>query len=58
MSRIGKQPITVPADVTVTIDEANHHITVKGPNGDLERVYNTEVTVKMVVNIITVSVDD
>ena len=30
MSRIGKQPITVPADVTVTIDEANHHITVKG----------------------------
>ena len=58
MSRIGKQPITVPADVTVTIDEANHHITVKGPKGQLERNYNPEVTVKMEGNIITVSVDD
>ena len=58
MSRIGKQPITVPADVTVTIDEANHHITVKGPKGQLERDYNPEVTVKMEGNIITVSVDD
>ena len=43
MSRIGKQPITVPADVTVIIDEANHHI--------------PEVTVKMEGNIINVSVD-
>lgn len=58
MSRIGKQPITVPADVTVTIDETNHHITVKGPKGQLERNYNPEVTVKMEGNIITVSVDD
>ena len=58
MSRIGKQPITVPADVTVTIDEANHHIRVKGPKGQLERNYNPEVTVKMEGNIITVSVDD
>ena len=57
MSRIGKQPITVPADVTVTIDEANHHITVKGPKGQLERDYNPEVTVKMEGNIINVSVD-
>ena len=58
MSRIGKQPITVPADETVTIDEANHHITVKGPKGQLERNYNPEVTVKMEGNIITVSVDN
>lgn len=57
MSRIGKQPITVPADVIVTIDEANHHITVKGPKGQLERDYNPEVTVKMEGNIINVSVD-
>lgn len=57
MSRIGKQPITVPADVTVTIDEVNHHITVKGPKGQLERDYNPEVTVKMEGNIINVSVD-
>ena len=58
MSRIGKQPITVPADVTVTIDEANHPITVKGPKGQLERDYNPEVTVKMEGNIINVTVDD
>ncbi len=58
MSRIGKQPITVPSDVTVTIDEANHHIIVKGPKGQLERDYNPEVTVKMEGNIINVTVDD
>lgn len=35
MSRIGNSPITVPADVTVTINGQN--ITVKGPKGTLER---------------------
>ena len=30
MSRIGKLPITVPAGVTVTVDE-NNLVTVKGP---------------------------
>ena len=34
MSRIGKQPITVPSGVDVTIDGA--HVTVKGPKGELE----------------------
>ena len=31
MSRIGKQPITVPAGVDVTIDD--RHVVVKGPKG-------------------------
>ena len=31
MSRIGKQPITVPSGVDVTIDGGN--VRVKGPNG-------------------------
>ncbi len=35
MSRIGRAPITVPAGVTVTLDEATHVITVKGPKGEL-----------------------
>ena len=35
MSRIGKQPITVPANVTVTIE--NNLVTVKGPKGELSR---------------------
>ena len=33
MSRIGKQPVRVPADVTVTV--ADGAVTVKGPKGEL-----------------------
>ena len=36
MSRIGKMPVVVPADVTVTLEEGNN-ITVKGPKGTLTR---------------------
>ncbi len=36
MSRIGKQPVTIPAGVTVTVDEANFMV-VKGPKGELSR---------------------
>lgn len=36
MSRIGKQPITVPAGVTVTI-EADNNVVVKGPKGTLSQ---------------------
>jgi large subunit ribosomal protein L6 len=35
MSRIGKQPITVPAGVTFTI--ANNKVSVKGPKGELHQ---------------------
>ena len=35
MSRIGKQPITIPSGVDVTLDGA--HVTVKGPKGTLVR---------------------
>lgn len=38
MSRIGKMPITVPAGVTVTIE--NNFVTVKGPKGELSRQIN------------------
>lgn len=34
MSRIGKQPVPVPAGVDVTIDGQN--VSVKGPKGTLE----------------------
>ena len=34
MSRIGKQPVTIPQGVTISVD-ANMLITVKGPKGDL-----------------------
>ena len=32
MSRIGRMPIAIPADVTVTIDDSNL-VSVKGPKG-------------------------
>lgn len=36
MSRIGKQPIAIPAGVTVKVDD-NNYIVVTGPKGTLER---------------------
>ena len=43
MSRIGKQPITVPTGVDVTIDGT--HVAVKGPRGSLERDLHPEMRV-------------
>ena len=44
MSRIGKSPIPVPSGVDVTI--AGKHVTVKGPQGTLERDLPGEITVR------------
>ena len=46
MSRIGRMPIAIPADVTVDIAE-NNKVTVKGPKGTLERVLPEELTIKI-----------
>ena len=43
MSRIGKQPITVPSGVEVTIND--HHVGVKGPKGTLEHDVPETITV-------------
>lgn len=45
MSRLGKQPIEVPKDVTVTQDGTT--ITVKGPKGELTRTFRNEVTIEI-----------
>jgi large subunit ribosomal protein L6 len=44
MSRIGRSPIPVPANVEVTIDGS--HVTVKGPKGQLERNLPGEITIR------------
>ncbi|MBS1836673.1 MAG: 50S ribosomal protein L6 [Actinobacteria bacterium] len=44
MSRIGKAPITVPSDVTVTID--GQSVSVKGPKGELSRTVSDLVSVR------------
>lgn len=53
MSRIGKSPITVPAGVTVTVDEKNL-VTVKGPKGELSEQINPDIKVNINDNVITV----
>ncbi len=44
MSRIGREPITVPAGVTVTVAEGNV-VTVKGPLGELNQTFHKELTI-------------
>jgi large subunit ribosomal protein L6 len=45
MSRIGKKPIPVPKNVTVTIDGQN--IAVKGPRGELKRRVHRDMTLSL-----------
>ncbi len=47
MSRIGKAPITIPAGVTVNVDQASHTITVKGPKGELKQTFNPDLTISV-----------
>ncbi|MCR5800862.1 MAG: 50S ribosomal protein L6 [Lachnospiraceae bacterium] len=54
MSRIGRMPIAVPAGVTVSIAE-NNKVTVKGPKGTLERVFPSEMEIKLEGTEITVT---
>ena len=44
MSRIGKQPVVIPAGVTVTVSSENV-VTVKGPKGELKESVNRDITV-------------
>ncbi len=45
MSRIGKQPIAIPAGVTVTLKDSQ--VTVKGPKGELSQEINPDITVEV-----------
>ncbi len=53
MSRIGKQPITLPKGVTV--DVAAGHIKIKGAKGELTVPVPTDLTVKNENGVLTVS---
>lgn len=53
MSRIGRKVITVPAGVTVTLD--NSVITVKGPKGTLTRSLSPEMNINISENEIEVT---
>ena len=45
MSRIGKQPVVIPAGVTVTVESGNV-VTVKGPKGELKRTFAPQLTIE------------
>ena len=53
MSRIGKLPISIPAGVTVTVD--NNVVTVKGPKGELTQQVDLKVELKIEDNEIVVN---
>jgi large subunit ribosomal protein L6 len=54
MSRIGKQPVPIPAGVTVT-KGGDRQITVKGPKGELSMKLRPEIDVKVETNTASVA---
>ena len=54
MSRIGRAPITIPAGVTVKVDE-NNLVQVKGPKGELSRRISQDMKISIEGNILTVA---
>ena len=53
MSRIGKNPISLPEKVLVTLDGLS--VTVKGPKGELSRTLPDGVTISKIDNTIVVA---
>ena len=54
MSRIGREPIAIPAGVTVTIGDGNA-VEVKGPKGTLNYTFPAILEIKSEANAITVA---
>lgn len=52
MSRIGRLPITVPAGVKVDINGSE--VTVKGPKGEMKRLFSSMMSIEQEGNVITV----
>lgn len=53
MSRIGKQPITVPSGVTITVGNDNM-VTVKGPKGELKQLLDRDIKVETKDGIVNI----
>ena len=57
MSRIGRKPVIIPANVTVDIAEGNV-VTVKGPKGTLSYTFHPDMILKVEGNELTVNRPD
>lgn len=53
MSRIGREPVIIPAGVDVTVAE-NNEVTVKGKLGTLSYTFAPSMTIKLEGNVLTV----
>jgi large subunit ribosomal protein L6 len=53
VSRVGKNPITIPAGVTLTLTDGI--LTVKGPKGELKRPIPADITVSIEDDQVTVT---
>ena len=56
MSRIGREPVNIPAGVDFTVADGNV-VTVKGPKGELQENISNLLTVEVKDNVVTVSRD-
>ena len=54
MSRIGKKPVVIPANVTVNV-AAGNVVTAKGPKGELTHAFHPDMILKQEGNVLTVS---
>jgi large subunit ribosomal protein L6 len=53
MSRVGRMPVSVPKGVQVNIDGS--HVMVKGPKGELQRVFSPLIGIALENNQVTIS---
>lgn len=51
MSRIGKNPVQIPAGVTISVNKDNL-VTVKGPKGELHEAIDTDIKVEVKDNTV------
>lgn len=54
MSRIGKNPITVPSGITVNFSKENRKVSVKGPKGELHQAIEPDFNIKQENNTLLV----
>lgn len=52
MSRIGKQPINIPAGVSISVAD-NNIVTVKGPKGELRQAIDPDIALKIDGDVLT-----